>query len=105
MTIGEVPAHKHNRGTMNITGWFADGSGNNAGLGNDLSFTQVDGCFGKTSIGSGKTLMSTTGSYDRGRIDFNAANSWSGETSSSGGGGSHSIMQPYLAVYFFKRTA
>ena len=34
LTIGEVPAHKHSRGTMNITGWFADGSGNNAGLGN-----------------------------------------------------------------------
>ena len=89
---------------MNITGWFADGSGNNAGLGNDLSFTQVSGCFNKTSIGTGKTLMSTSGSYDRGRIDFNAANSWTGETSSVGGNDAHSLMQPFLSVFMWRRA-
>lgn len=62
-------------GLPNITGWFADGSGNNAGLGNDYSYTQVNGCFGKTSIGNGKTLMCTSSSYDAGRIDFDASNS------------------------------
>ncbi len=62
-------------GLPNITGWFEDGSGNNTGLGNDYSYTQVNGCFGKTSIGSGKTLASTSASYDAGRIDFDASNS------------------------------
>ena len=75
LTIGEVPAHKHSRGTMNITGWFADGSGNNAGLGNDLSFTQV-----KNAITSWRTSASISSilSIENDAFFFNSSISFLG---------------------------
>lgn len=74
-------SHTHTRGTMNITGQYAVGSGNDTGLGDDYSYSTASGAFTKVSIGSGKTLNATSGSYDRGAIGFDASKSWTGETS------------------------
>ena len=100
-----MPKHSHTRGTMNITGTYRTGSGNNAGLGDDYSMTQATGALGKNSIGNGKTTMSTSGSYDRCEMTLDASKSWTGETSEVGLGQAHNIVQPYLAVYLFKRNA
>lgn len=90
---------------MNITGQYASGSGNNAGLGDDYSYSTASGAFTKVSLGSGKTLNATSGSYDRGAIGFDASRSWTGATSSVGGNGAHNNMPPYLVVYGWTRIS
>jgi microcystin-dependent protein len=74
------------------------------------------GAFTRTS-GESYTHTNSTTSEGTRAVGFNAANSWSGSTSSegshshsvtvnaTGGGAAHSNMQPYLSVYMWKRTA
>ena len=96
----EIPAHTHERGTMNITGGFApwsDGKGTN--------IKEPEGAF--ESVTSNQYGWGTTSGRDQDNawIDFDASKSWTGETSSYGGGGTHNNMPPYLAIYVWKRTA
>ena len=117
LTIEEMPSHNHhdntenagnhnhNRGDMNITGdfWAAVGSTN----GSIGAFSIVETGLGYTQWGSN--------AKDSRRFLFNAANSWTGNTNTTGdhthkipndgGGQSHSIMQPYLSVYIWKRVS
>lgn len=122
-TTSSSGAHTHARGTMNITGSIINTD--NEPFGSADSFS-TSGAFSVTtqaySVGSaggeGGGLKS---------ISFNAANGWSGATSSSGahthsvtvnsngahthttnntGGGTPiNIMPPYTTVYVWKRTA
>lgn len=115
LTTAEVPAHTHTRGTMNITGGLSgvDGAGNMA---YSWGFKpQTNGAFsvaqtlatynkygGAYSVAAGQNAV------------FNAANAWTGETSSVGGNGGHTHnfvgttqtnLPPYLAVYMWQRVA
>ena len=118
LTVAETPAHTHTRGTMNITGGLSgvDGAGN-------MAYTwgfkaKTDGAF--TVAQTGVTYNKFGGAYSvnyGANAVFNAANSWTGETSSVGNGGAHNhpftqpiftgtaqnTMPPYLAVYIWKR--
>ena len=38
-------------------------------------------------------------------VAFKASNAWSGETSSVGESSAHNNIEPYLAVFLFKRTS
>lgn len=112
---GNAGAHDHARGSMNITGSFgADDRMENAGF---------KGAFSKGA-------WADTGSEGRGggfMINFDASRAWTGKTSaavahahsitqepnhthtvtinSTGGNTAMNNMQPYLAVYMWKRTA
>lgn len=116
LTTDELPAHSHTgstessgshahtRGSMNITGsLIAD---------NELAHS-ASGCF--YSFGaSGSGCQNDTLCAG---IGFDASRTWTGETSyggehahtvtvsDTGGSNAHSIMQPYLAVYMWKRLS
>lgn len=108
-SVSETGAHNHTRGTMNITGEFSY-----KGFGDDITNPYVTGAFGWYR---GNDTEGANG--DRGSIilTFNAANSWTGSTSSNGShnhtitlnntgsGEAFNIMPPYLTVYAWKRTA
>lgn len=107
LTVDQIPGHTHTRGTMNITGGY------------NVYWSTVNAPSGAfygtnpTKNGSEQGGGSTTQYYDT--INFDASRTWSGNTSSTGGGqghthtmgntGSTSNIPPYLAVYMWKRTA
>ena len=73
-----LPTHTHTRGTMNITGTVQHPGAANSQFDGSL---EVSGAFGKTSLGNTKIVTDTGGTYAAARLDFNAANSWTGATS------------------------
>ena len=99
LLVENMPAHTHTRGTMNITGDCA------AVGGSEFKFGPFSGAFSSSTWVDyyGKTTNTTTsaGRYDG--FQFNASNSWTGETSSEGGGASFSVIPPYITVYAWRR--
>ena len=102
MAIGELPAHTHERGTMNITGAIIkssiSGYVDGAPMSGTGAFTTLKGnqWFNGPSNGSEKN-----GNYG---ASFDASKTWTGETSSVGGNAAHSLMQPFLSVFMWRRT-
>lgn len=107
LTTNETPAHTHTRGTMNITGSLlgVDGAGSMA-----YNWGFKSGTNGAFTVASGGTTYNkyngayTCSSYNQ-TANFDASKSWTGATSSVGGGAAHNNMPPYLAVYMWRRTA
>lgn len=78
MTTNTTGAHTHTRGTMNITGTWAP-----AGLDIGYNITPT-GAFSNSTRASNNYLGHDAKSGNTPYINFNAANGWSGETSSNG---------------------
>ena len=99
ITKREMPEHSHTRGTMNITGSFwADDSVYNAWYG------PLKGAFEKGEyIGRGDH-DSSGGGYNSGQVAFEAKNTWSGSTSTEGGGVPMQLVPKSIAVDAWCRT-
>ena len=93
LTETQVPRHTHTRGTMNITGGHS---------GVESSGTEAWGAFYLDSV---RAIGSGDSDWDNPRILFDAARSWTGETSAFGGGQAHNNMPPYQVVVIWNRVA
>ena len=119
LTVAETPAHTHTRGTMNITGRVAPAHSSGA------CWYNVAGAKGafysyENVRNNGIPALNNTFSGDH-MLGFDASRSWTGETSSVGGGSSHSHgdtgsttpgntgsssnLPPYIVAYIWRRTA
>lgn len=113
---GNAGAHDHTRGSMNITGGFIGMDSDNI----------CNGAFYLTNPGDYWSVTGSSGTDHR-KMNFDASRAWTGKTSaavahahsiaqeanhthtvtinSTGGNTAMNNMQPYLAVYMWKRTA
>lgn len=107
LTVAQTPVHTHTRGTMNITGGFKVDPG--------TGWCRVQGTGAFTSgyaTGPWMTGGSSGDTINCG-MNFDASQSWTGATSSVGGGAAHnhgntgstSNIPPYQTIYMWKRTA
>lgn len=93
LTIGEIASHTHTRGTMEITGT----------INTFLYDKYASGAFVLGWSYSGG--LASHASHYGGQLNLKASNSWTGETSSVGDNSSHNTMQPYVAIYVWKRIS
>lgn len=78
-TTSSNGAHTHTRGTMNITGTFKSGGNGADWLSGAFIYANSD-----QSGVSGRHDGGSDANYVSGTVSFNAASSWTGETSSNG---------------------
>ena len=118
LDVSQMPAHTHTRGTMNITGMFAYrylyGSNYEKFLGDETGAFYNANDNGYSGYHALHYVEAGAG-YHR-KLGFDASRSWTGETSSVGGGETHThtftgtsanipTVSPYITVYMYKRTA
>lgn len=92
----EMPTHTHTRGTMNITGTIGYFRGDAS------AYFTSSGAFSTSSVSKG----SYTGNTQTTGIEatFNAADTWTGSTSSTGSSQAHNNMPPYVAYNCWVRV-
>lgn len=106
LSVANIPAHTHTRGTMNIIGEFRAYSDYN--LNNTEFQSALKGPFWyytdeRDNYGTASNVQD--GSSDACRqIHFDASRAWTGETSSVGSGASFSNLPPYIAITVWKRV-
>lgn len=97
LTINEMAPHKHDASatSSNVNGSITVGRLQNAGSSGAFSHTNQSNAYcGNTDWGGSITTFNLNSSFAP-NISIN----------STGGGAAHNNMQPYLAVYMWKRTA
>lgn len=124
-TTSQSGNHTHTRGSMNITGWVG---GDGHGIRAHTPDVRSSGAFYFTGFRDNIQNAESGRTDDTFDLGFDAARSWSGNTSSSGnhnhtlsttnngahthqvtigntgGGKAHENMPPYLSVYAWKRV-
>lgn len=106
LTVDEMPAHTHARGTMEIVGTI-QGRGHTAGnIKYGGALVGSGGAFalskqGGTENNAGVAESSTSVKDDL--VTFTASRGWTGETSATGGGAAHNNMPPYATYYCWER--
>lgn len=100
LSTAEMPKHSHTRGTMNITGKiWGDMIRRDNNVSRSGAFELDNTLKGNISSPNGGYSGVSTG------IGFNASNNWTGSTSEAGSNSSFNIMNPYRAVYMWKRIS
>ena len=96
LTTSQIPSHSHGVGSINAKGRASHGwSTNESNYWSDgVFYSGQPGNYGVGSSGTGYQVQ-----Y------FDMSRNRSGNTSNSGGGGSHTNMPPYIVVAIWKRTA
>ena len=120
LSIDQIPAHTHTRGTMNITGSisipYATGLVNGNGYHGPFNYGTGALSSGAIAGGYDYSLSVNAGTMNQSIAYFEAYRNWTGETSSVGGSQSHThsftgnqttinTVPPYITVYMYKRTA
>ena len=107
-SIGEMPAHTHERGTMNITATVINRAKDwnlNRCLTVKSGAFYVSNANNKIKTNYTNADAASGGNYTGDEeISFDASRSWTGETSSVGDNDAHSLMQPFLSVFMWRRT-
>ena len=118
LEVSQMPAHTHTRGTMNITGGFQVNTSyyDYGGTTNPIA-RWANGSFSHSESGrEHPNALNYSRAVATNIFNFDASKTWSGETSSVGGGGTHThtftgtsvnipTVSPYITVYMYKRTA
>ena len=97
LTVGELPSHNHTAtiSTTNLTGWFTNNGNSDTANG--------DGTIFKASKRTGQG-SSSGGANDGGKFTFNGAHAHTIAISNIGSSQPHNNIQPYIAVYIWKRV-
>ena len=95
--VGELPSHNHTAtiSTTNLTGWFTNNGNSDTANG--------DGTIFKASKRTGQG-SSSGGAADGGKFTFNGAHAHTIAISNIGSSQPHNNIQPYIAVYIWKRV-
>lgn len=103
LTVANIPAHTHDRGTMEITGFFGATIP-------DYHSNIAEGAF----TGSSRPAGYNGASYNMGNstpsapiygYDLRASHAWTGVTSSVGNGEAIDTTPPYIIVNIWKRIS
>ena len=97
LTVGELPSHNHTAtiSTTNLTGWFTNNGNSDTANGDGTIFKASK----RTSQGS-----SSGGAADGGKFTFNGTHAHTIAISNIGSNQPHNNIQPYIAVYIWKRV-
>ena len=101
LTVAELPAHSHGRGTQDIQG----GMRIIGDVGSDDGAISI---WSDNSTVAGGGIFDYSGSGGWGRValmNFYASRKWSGTSESIGSGSSIDIMNPYKVAYCFMRVS
>ena len=111
ITTGELAAHTHSRGSMNITGQariYSEYNLKNYDVVNVYkgAFVWTKAYEDNANMRYGTSTNMASGSNDTIRnVQFDASKSWTGATSSVGSGTAHNNLPAYNAVYCYQRLS
>ena len=103
LTVDEMPAHSHGRGTQNITGeWLGN---EYASAPETIKVGAATRTVEKGFVERFKTFNASNASISgrvRAVVTFDASEGWTGTSESKGGGAAHNNIPPYRVVIYWE---
>lgn len=106
LTVTEMPAHSHGRGTQNITGMWHGNEYTRAPAvfeGGAIKREVEEGYVERFSVFNASSA-SIFGRV-RARVTLDASKGWTGTSESIGGGAAHNNMPPYRVINYWERIS